>query len=673
MKKLKQRSNFIFCFNHWTRKPYAAFNSMKKCFKMGVVSVCYAMIALASQDVFAQTDTLIMNKTVILDEASVMVIRQQVYSEMARIVTVINKDEIKKMPVRTLQDLLENISSIDVRNRGGEGVQADVSIRGGTFDQVLILLNGINITDPQTGHHNLNIPVDLASIDRIEVLQGPGSRILGPNAFSGAINIITGKANTNNIQLKLTGGQHAYLAPLATANLHRNNFGAYATVSHSQSDGYISNTDFKITNYYLQTYYSKENLGNFEFQGSFQNKAFGSNGFYSPAYPDQFEQLHTFFASLKWKKQFSKLNIETATYWRRNYDCYELIRDSALGRNFHRTDVQGIQACLSYLSIIGKTIVGTSYRHEEVLSTSLGKPLSKPHNTGFYSKVSSRPQYVNGDARDIIDYYIDHTVYLSKFSLSTGILGSWSSAYDNNIYAGVDASYRLSANTKLYAGVNQSLRLPTYTELYYKNAGYIGNSDIKPEKAITYEGGIKYSQYYFSSYLSIFYRRGENIIDWIKLNEEDDWKSRNLTHVNALGIEVSGSYTPQNSWVKKLQLSAMWQDLNKDASNYISKYVLDYLKYKINAGIDHNIFIPKLIACWRFSYQNREGSYADFKLKTEVPYKAFAIVNLKLMYSEPGYNVFVDISNLFNKSYVDISNLEQARFWLKAGMQITIF
>lgn len=672
MKHVNKKQTFDFCFHHWTRKPYAAFNSLKKVFKTGVVAVCYTMVALATQDVFAQPDTLITTKTVILNEATVSSTRQQIYSEMARIVNIINKDEIKQMPVRTLEGLLENISSVDVRSRGAEGVQADVSIRGGTFDQVLILLNGINITDPQTGHHNLNIPIDLESVERIEVLEGSGSRILGPNAFSGAINIVTRKPEATNAQLSLIAGQNKYIAPAAALNIGGKLVSTHATISHRQSDGHIENTDFDITNYYLQTFFNTPQVGNLQLQTAFQNRAFGANSFYTPLYPNQFEHLHTLLGSLKWDKQLKKITLEASAHWRRNYDRYELVRGTDKGRNFHRTDVKGLQTRLTLPSILGKTIAGINYRTERIVSTSLGTPLNTPINVGFYNNISPRPQYTLGANRHIIDYYVDHTVFINRFSLSAGALGSWSSEFGNFFYTGGDASYRLNESIKLHAGINQSLRLPNYTELFYKGPGYAADRNLVPEKALTYETGVKYTQNLFSAFTTVFYRQGKNIIDWVKLQEADPWQSKNLTEVNVLGVELSTTYSPKNIWIKRIQASAMWQHLDKASNNYISKYALDNLKYKINAGFDHSLFHPNLLIGWRFTYQDREGTYTNFKTGNEVAYNPFTLVDIRVMYTTPRYNVFVQATNLLNIEYVDIANLQQPGVWVKAGMQITI-
>ncbi len=120
---------------------------------------------------------------------------------MGRVITVISKKEIEALPVQSVDQLLDYIANVDVRQRGPLGVQSDVSIRGGSSDEVMILLNGINITDPQSGHHSLNLPIDFQSIERVEVLEGPGARIYGANAFSGAINFITGSEDESSVKV----------------------------------------------------------------------------------------------------------------------------------------------------------------------------------------------------------------------------------------------------------------------------------------------------------------------------------------------------------------------------------------------------------------------------------------------------------------------------------------
>ena len=157
---------------------------MKKIFSL--------LFLLASFNLFAQSK----EQSIHLKEIEVNAEKANLHPGLSRVVTVIDQQEIQKMPVKSIDELLDNVAGIDVRQRGVNGVQADISIRGGSFDQILILLNGINITDSQTGHYNLDIPLELSDVSRIEILQGSAARVLGPNAFSGVINIVTGERHS---------------------------------------------------------------------------------------------------------------------------------------------------------------------------------------------------------------------------------------------------------------------------------------------------------------------------------------------------------------------------------------------------------------------------------------------------------------------------------------------
>lgn len=138
-------------------------------------------ICLGYMNTFAQTETDSITSKIRLAEVQVTAHRApSLYSEVGRMITVIPRSEIEALPVQSVQGVLRYMMNVDVRERGPLGVQADLSLRGGSFDQVMILLNGVNITDPQTGHHNLNLPVDLNSIERIEVIEGLRQGCTGP-------------------------------------------------------------------------------------------------------------------------------------------------------------------------------------------------------------------------------------------------------------------------------------------------------------------------------------------------------------------------------------------------------------------------------------------------------------------------------------------------------------
>ncbi|HRZ98854.1 MAG TPA: TonB-dependent receptor plug domain-containing protein, partial [Paludibacter sp.] len=260
------------------------------------ISLILALIAIPLSFGQTQTDTVHVN----LSGIDVVAERNKIFSDMGRIVTVLSKKDIQKLSVNSIDELLESIPGIDIRNRGINGTQADISMRGGSFDQVLVLLNGVNITDPQTGHYNLDIPLDLADVMRVEVLQGSSARIYGPNAFSGAINIVTEKNIKKELTGQLTGGSYNSFGQSLTAALGSEKIQSFISLSHKSSEGYRENTDFRMYNAFSQTIIRTENAGKFDFQASYQQKAYGANGFYSLAYPNQFDFTRTIFSALNW-------------------------------------------------------------------------------------------------------------------------------------------------------------------------------------------------------------------------------------------------------------------------------------------------------------------------------------------------------------------------------------
>ncbi|HPF94014.1 MAG TPA: TonB-dependent receptor plug domain-containing protein, partial [Tenuifilaceae bacterium] len=332
------------CFRRWDNKSYSIFKSLGMLVKVSVISATYSILAMPMAT-FAQPDTVAISKNVDIDEVVISSPQAvSTYSDLTRAVLVITSDEISQLPVSSINDLLENLASIDVRQRGSNGVQADLIVRGGSFDQVLILLNGVNITDPQTGHHNLNIPIDLESIDRIEILQGPGARVYGPGAFSGAINIITTTNKKSKARVAATAGEFGLFKLSSSASYKKDKTKLFIAASQARSDGYIKNTDFNLYNLFAHSNY-QDDSNTIDIQLGYQYKAFGAQSFYTPKYPEQFEQTSTFFTSASYSKKVASIILSPQVYIRNHNDRFELFRNEAPnwynGHNYHSTLVSG--------------------------------------------------------------------------------------------------------------------------------------------------------------------------------------------------------------------------------------------------------------------------------------------------------------------------------------------
>ena len=665
----------IFTFRRWGGKNYSLFQALRKNVRIGVLLAIYTYVSIP-ETVFAQPDTLKVGMEFDLDEIEVSAQRAPVtFSQVARIISVIERDEIEAAPVQSIQELLEYALSVDVRQRGVHGVQADISVRGGSFDQVLILLNGINLSDPQTGHHNFNLPVSLKSISRIEILEGPAARVYGPNAFSGAINIITGEGAEKSVQADVLAGQHNLQDWNVSGNLQLGNVNHFIAVNSISSDGYIENTDFKTQNVFYQGQL-KMASGKLDVQLGYTDKGFGANSFYTPKYPNQYEAVKTTFASVKMETG-KKLHFTPALYWRRHQDRFELFRDNPASwyttHNYHLTDVFGSNLNTWFSSKLGKTAFGAEFRSENIWSNVLGETISEPikvpgEEGHFFTKSHSRTH---------ISYFAEHSVYLEKFSASVGVMANWISDlnFDWKIYPGVDLAYQLDDCFKIYSSVNTSMRMPTYTDLYYNGPTNVGNPDLKPETSSTIEGGVKFNTEGIQGHVDAFYRKGKDIIDWVRTSEELKWETRNLTEINSTGIEAQLQMIPdkifkKSIFLKKVNLNYSYIHLDKGSNNYLSNYILDNLKHKFDLSVNHSI-AGCFSANWQISWQDRNGTYTLFEddsFTREIHYDPFWLTNLKVYWKKKNLELYSVVSNIFDKTYIDLGNLAQPGRWVSFGI-----
>ncbi len=661
----------VFTFKRWGGKAYSLFSALKKPVRIGVLLAVYTT-ATQTEYVYAQSDSSKVNIEYDLDEVEVSAQRAPVaFSQVARIVSVISREEIEAAPVHSIQDLLEYALSVDVRQRGIYGVQADISVRGGSFDQTLILLNGINVTDPQTGHHSLNLPVSLKSINRIEILEGPAARIYGPNAFSGAINIITTAEDGDKLKLDVSAGEHGLYDLNAAGNLQSGKVRQFFAVSKIASDGYIDNTDFDTYNLFYQGQVGLQQ-GKFDWQAGYTNKGFGGNSFYSATYPNEYEQTKTTFASIKYETT-GKVHFRPSIYWRRHQDRFELFRDNPAswytGHNYHLTDIFGSNLNAWFETKLGKTAFGAEIRNENVWSNVLGnlmnEPIEVPGESGQY--------FTKSYSRTYLSYFVEHSIYLKHFSATAGALVNRISDlnFSWKIYPGIDMAWNFNDKLKIYATANSNLRMPTFTDLFYSDPTSEGNPYLKPETAVTYEGGLKYNSNGFRGHAGYFYRHGKNMIDWIRETEAEKYKAQNLATVNASGVEASAEIFPgklllKDIFITKFGMNYSYTNIDYKDGQYLSKYVLDNLKHKLNIDLEHRIW-NKLSASWRASYQERNG----MRTQTEA-YKPYWLVNTRVMYRFGHSTVYAQAQNLFDTSYYDLGYTPQPGRWLSVGYKLDL-
>lgn len=670
MEKKQFHEKQSFRFKRFARKTYSAFCSIGKVVSIGVMTG--TTLTLMSGSAIAQDG----QKPAKMQEKEleeVMVtaaLTETPLEEATKSIVVITKQEVQRAPIQSINDLLTYVASIDVIQRGGHGVQTDLSIRGGSLDQVAILINGINLSNAQTGHNALNIPINLSDIERIEILHGPSALVYGSSAFSGGINIITRKDSENTLFANVEAGMHKFRSTQLRGSHKIGQTTNSLSVGYKSSDGYIQNSDYDIFNVLWQTRLHLPQRNKIDFQLGYNDKKFGANTFYTAAYPNQYEATSAYLTTIK--GEFGeKLKFVPIVYWTRHHDQFDLIRGTSTGQNFHRTDTYGGNLILSYKSIIGTTSATTELRKDEIMSSNLGKLMIEPHRR--YSKYDARTNFSAG---------LEHTINLEKVTLSAGALLS-NNSLENNKYhflPSASASYSPSRHIKMHTSWSKSTRMPTFTDLYYTTATHSANEQLKAEKSESWELGVKYSNDFLSLYGTGYFNWGRDVIDWVKKAPEDKtWSSWNHTKIDTKGIEV-GAKLQLSHFAKqlgkqtyiKLDYSQMTQKVN--TNEMISLYSLNYLKSKITAQFNHTIW-GNLSAGWFFRYQNRAGSYIKYENLAPTgkeDYPSFTTLDLKLNYQIDKANIYVNFNNIYDTRYFDLGNIPQAGFWLMGGISYSI-
>ena len=663
-------------FKRFSRRPYAVFMSLKVEVTIGVLSA--AMLTFANVDsVSAQTENHAKEKLYELGEVEVTGTRvPMTVSQAARMVTVLDRDDIAAVPAQSVNDLLKYAVGIDVRQRGDMGVQTDISIRGGTFDQITILLNGINICDPQTGHNAADFPVDISEIERIEVLEGPAGRVYGTSSLVGAINIVTRPDLQSGMELRAEGGSYGFFDGGGHINLTKGAFSNQFSGGFSRSDGFSRNaagrlnSDFKQAKAFYQGGYAHEKA-EVRWHAGFTQKDYGANTFYSAKYDDQFEHTRKYYTAVQAETKGDVYRFKPSVYWNRSEDRFELVRNrpETVPFNYHRTDVYGLNLNNTLETALGKTAFGAEFRNEGVVSTTLGEPLHFPE------PAPGGGEYTAGLNRTNLSFHLEHNIVLRGFTLSAGVIAVKNTGNEMNFrfYPGVDASWQFARDWKLYASFNTSLRMPTFTELYYSVNGYKADRYLKPEEMKAYEIGVKFLTPGIRGTVSLFHYRGTNLIDWIKdLSEGADapWQSVNHAKVNTTGVETSldvsfDEMLHRTFFIRNLTVSYAYIDQDKKSEPDVqSRYALEYLRHKAVAQANLRVW-RNLNLNVSYRWQDRMGNYEQNG--EMVAYEPYSLLDARLSWDTSSYRVYAEANNLLNRTYYDYGNIPQPGIWVRAG------
>lgn len=665
---------------------YASFQSLHREVSIGVLSVAmltsvslkanasgtHAALQGGHQPVaVAEGDSLVVG----LEDVEVLASRVPLTQLQApRLVTVLSAVDIAAAAVHSINDLLEYAVGIDVRQRGEFGVQTDISVRGGTFDQITLLLNGVNISSPHTGHLSADFPVTMQDIERIEVIEGPSARVFGTSAFTGVVNIVTRQSGSS---AHVYGGSYGYAGGDLRLSHQSGRYSQSLSGGYSRADGATPNSYFQSSRGFYQGEYLISPDAKVDVQLGYSYKPYAANTFYGASSTDQWESNERYMGAVTSEFRVGNLHIAPAISWNRWFDHYQWHKDKPAGENFHQVDTWATSVNSWFESKFGKTSFGIEMRNEGIYSTKLGELMEASKHFGVrgIDGHDSDAKYTHHADRTNLSAFLEHDILLRQTTISLGLLANMNTALDSRwrLYPGVDVAYRPNRDWKLFLSWNMALRMPTFTDLYYSGANIEGTSNLKPERTNDLSLGARFRRQGWRAEALVFYSHKSDMIDWVVYTDElkaeqaidpsatGTFRSGNFTLDN-LGAELSLAFLPQEVWhsspLRKLGIQYAYIDEDIAYSRPIvkSKYAMEYLRHKVVANAEARIFGKlNLSASWR--WQDRVG-------QGNAPY---SLLDARLSWDAPSWSLYADCTNLLNKTYFDYSFIPQPGRWGKVG------
>ena len=573
-------------------------------------------------------------------------------SESSKTVQVISKEEIINSPANNVAELLQQVAGIDIRRRGTSGMQADLYIRGGGFDQTLLLIDGIKVEDPQTGHHTMNMALPIEVIERIEIIKGSASRIYGQNAFTGAINIITSKVAEDMVSIKLEAGSYEQQNASVTISKKIQDQSVLFHYSNNSSEGHKYNTDYKNENYFLKNSFNiKGQL--IDMISSFNERKFGANGFYaSPEAIDQYEETQASLLGFSTKIVKENLIIKPKLYWKRNQDMYVYLRHNpSVYRNLHISNKVGFEVNGSYKSEFGSTGFGLDVSSVKLSSNNLGNRNRTMVNLFLEQQVKFADEKIDLTPGVAFSYFSD---------VSTNM--NYQSNFFRNFFAypGLDIGYQLNNDIKLYSNIGYTYRVPTYTDLYYNSPTTIGNDNLNPEKALTQEFGVRFDKDGLNINIVVFNRDASDVIDYVKNIESAPWEAFNIREINTTGYEVDLSYDFYLAAFLMHSINIGYTNIKDD----LKQTDFSFSRYALNSLKNH------ITTSYSFEIKKNLNSSIVYKYAERSFGENYSVMDLKLNYTLKNYKISLTGNNLFDAIYSETNLVEMPGRNILVGLNV---
>ncbi|MBM3812887.1 MAG: TonB-dependent receptor [Acidimicrobiia bacterium] len=554
--------------------------------------------------------------------------------EAERQVHAVPIDKQRRLLSNTVTDFLNLDSSIDLRQRGQNNMQTDVSIRGGTFGQTLVLLDGMRLNDVQSGHHNMDLPLPVESMDRVEVLKGSGSTLYGSDAIGGVIHFITKAPEVSELRVRTGIGNFGVNQQRATASLLRGKWSQQLAFSRDFSSGFIANRDYRNLAGTSTTRLTSE-LGTTTVLLGHADKPFGAEQYYGRF--NSWERTKTWFASIN---QNLGQRTNAAFAFRRHTDLFVLYRDRPqVFTNRHA--VESYQGSFRRAEPVGQNAKlhwGLEGLHDAIVSNNLGTH-SRARGAG----------YVALDVRA-----------LQRFSFSLGareeLYGSGESQFSPTAAAGV----WVNSHLKFRGSISRAFRLPSFTDLYYHDPANVGSPDLRPESAVNYEAGFDWNAGgNLKGEFTVFHRRERDGIDFVRRAPTDLWRATNFQSLRFTGVEAGVTARVERTHLLHFKYTGLHGAQNL-LTGVQSRYTFNYPSHLGVAG-------------WESALPGSVVARARLGAVQRFARDPYAVMDVYVARTRGRVNPFVQLTNLTDTVYQEIFGVVMPGRAAVVGVEIGLF
>ncbi len=550
------------------------------------------------------------------------VVATRLDGEVERRVVVLTREDIARLPVRSVADLVAWISGAGVARRGAWGVQADAGLRGATFEQVAVLVNGVRVNDPQTGHFHLDLPYPLEAVERVTVLLGPGSAVHGPDAFGGVIDITVGAPAAAKGHLRL--GEYALRKGSAAAPLGG---GGWVAASRVTSRGFRPDTEFALSRAAVGW---RGAVGGFDLflDAAAEGKEFGAWAFYSRRFPNEQERTATAVTTLVARRRLKAAWLDLRSNARQHRDVFVLDRQRPdWYRNRHRTRGALLQATLAGGGGVVDWSAGAEVQRDLIVSSRLGS--HDRSRSALFAEVGWR----GGAWRCALQGRADRLAGLG-----------WEAA------PAVTLARRVGAGVTLAYHGGKSFRLPSFTDLYYTSPDTVGDPALAAERAWSDELILRATPGPWQLELAAFRRRARHLIDYLR-DDAGIYRATNHAAVTTTGVEAAAVVRHVGPWeTVRVSVSRLDSDLQVDPGR--SRYAVTHPRLEASVAVSARLPLAvQLDAGVRYRTPQRQGGYAVVDLRLARPLAETVEVAL-------------EASNLSNRAYEEVPGVPMPPRWV---------